>query len=362
MSKEPTSPVTLKDVAQYAGVSTTTVSRVLNNKGEISEDTRTRVFEAIKSLGYRPSLVAQGLKTKASRLIGLMMPEILSPLFTEIAMGVEAEASQAGYAVVHSNTFYLPEREKSGMYYLLDRYVDGVVFYSPVLPEEELKPLLDQLDACVLINLPTSNPEIGELKVDNLQGMRLAIDHLIQQGCRRIAYFAPSSVSWNGRQREAAFRQAIREAGLPLDPHLNLNFERDASPAEQEAWRDKNLGIPEGAVEMGEWSARRFIEITPNPDAIIAFNDLCAIGVVRGLQQAGKQVPSQMAVLGFDNSFYGSKYIPTITSLGIKSGDIGRLAVRMLIDTLENQVPLSKISLAFEIMSRQSTQRKKIQA
>jgi LacI family transcriptional regulator len=357
MSQESTNHVTLSSVAQFAGVSTTTVSRVLNNKGEISDQTRQKVFDAIKALGYRPSLVAQGLRTKASRLIGLMMPEILSPLFTEIAMGVEIEASLAGFTVVQSYTLYSPEREKSGVHYLLDRYVDGVVFYSPVLQEDELIPLLNQIDTSVVINHPVLNPAIGELNVDNLQGMRLAIRHLVEQGCQKIAYFSPSTSSWNGREREAATIKTLQEVGLPFDRHLILNFERDASQADQQSLYLKNLSIPESAIERGEWAARCFLDTLPDLDAIIGFNDLCAIGIIRELVSAGKKIPEEIAVVGFDNSVAGKKYMPSLTSLGITMVDIGRQAARMLIDNLEKHTPLSKYSLDFEIFPRQSTMR-----
>lgn len=359
MAQGPSSPVTLSAVAQYAGVSTTTVSRVLNHKGEISEQTRLKVFEAIQALGYRPSLVAQGLRTKASRLIGLMMPEILSPLFTDIAMGVEVEASQAGYTVVHTNTFYTPEKEKSGVHYLLDRYVDGVVCYSPTLPEEELIPLLNQVGACVVINLPIPDPAIGELRVDNYQGMRLAIEHLNERGARKIAYFAPSTSSWNSKEREKAFIQVIQEAGLPFDPRQILNFERDSTPADQQGWDPNYTYIPESAIEMGEWAARRFQATASDLDAIIAFNDLCAIGIIRGLTNAGKKIPDDIAVLGFDNWIAGKKYMPSLTSLGVTTVDIGKQAARMLIDNLEKHVPLSKNNLEFNIIPRESTMRKK---
>jgi LacI family transcriptional regulator len=357
MPEEPTYPVTLSTVAQYAGVSTSTVSRVLNKKGEISDETRQRVFDAIKILGYRPSLVAQGLRTKASRLIGLMMPEILSPLFTEIAMGVEIEASLAGFTVVQSYTLYSPEREKSGVHYLLDRYVDGVIFYSPVLREDELTPLLDQIETSVVINHPIPNPAIGELRVDNFQGMRLAITHLIEQGCQKIAYFTPSSASWNSKERETAFLQTLHEAGLPFDPRLILNYERDASHADIQTQIIKNLTIPESAIESGEWAARRFLDTSANMDAIICFNDLCAIGIIRELVIAGKKIPEEIAVVGFDNSVAGKKYMPSLTSLGITMVDIGRQAACMLIDNLEKHTPLSKYSLDFEIFPRQSTMR-----
>ncbi len=355
MSQESTNHVTLSSVAQYAGVSTTTVSRVLNNKGEISDKTRQKVFDAIKTLGYRPSLVAQGLRTKASRLIGLMMPEILSPLFTEIAMGVEIEASQAGFTVVQSYTLYSPEREKSGVNYLLDRYVDGVVFYSPVLREDELIPLLDQIETSVVINYPIPNPAIGELRVDNFQGMHLAITHLIEQGCQKIAYFTPSFTSWNSREREAAFLQTLHEARLPFDPRRILNFERDASQAEIHTQNIKHSTIPESAIEIGEWAAHRFLESSSNMDAIICFNDLCAIGIIRELVSAGKKIPEEIAVVGFDNSVAGKKYMPSLTSLGITMVDIGRQAARMLIDNIEKHTPLSKTTLNFEIFPRQST-------
>ena len=334
MAQDNSSPVTLSDVARYAGVATSTVSRVLNNKGEISEDTRVRVFDAIKTLGYRPSLVAQGLRTKASRLIGLMLPEIFSSLFAEFAMGVEMEASEAGYTVAHSNTLYSPDREKSGLNYLLDRYVG----------------------AAIVVNRPIPDPKIGELYVDNLQGMRLVISHLLEQDCRKIAYFALFS-SWNGREREKAFIQVLHENGLPFEPRMTFNLDRDIKPGEEPA-PDSNLAsIPSGAIDDGEWAARRFMQTYPEADAIIGFNDLTAIGITRALIKAGKKIPQDVAVVGFDNSVIGSKFMPSITSAGINNLDCGKIAVRMLVDYLENQVPLQKTKLQFELFPRESTLR-----
>jgi LacI family transcriptional regulator len=357
MPQEPSSPVTLSDVAQYAGVSTSTVSRVLNNKGEISDETRRRVFDAIKTLGYRPSLVAQGLRTKASHLIGLMLPEIFSSLFAEFAMGVEIEASEAGYTVAHSNTFYSPEREKAGLNYLLDRYVDGVVCYSPQFQEDELVPVLNQVGAAIVVNRPLADPRIGELFVDNLQGMHRVVTHLMEQGYRKIAYFALSSSSWNGREREKAFIQVLNEIGLPLEPRMILNFDRDVVPTEEQPKRGNLAEIPGGAIEDGELAARRFLQTYPDADAIIGFNDLTAIGITRALIGAGKRIPQDVAVVGFDNSVMGSKFIPSITSAGINNLECGKLSVRMLVDYLENQVPLNKTKLQFELHARQSTLR-----
>jgi LacI family transcriptional regulator len=357
MPQEPSSPVTLNDVAQYAGVATSTVSRVLNNKGEISDETRRRVFDAIKTLGYRPSLVAQGLRTKASRLIGLMLPEIFSSLFAEFAMGVEIEASEAGYTVAHSNTLYSPDREKSGLNYLLDRYVDGVVCYSPQFQEDELIPVLNQVGAAIVVNRPLPDPRIGELFVDNLQGMHGVVTHLVEQGYRKIAYFALSSSSWNGREREKAFIQVLNETGLPFEPRMILNFDRDVVPAEEQPKRGSLAEIPGGAIEDGELAARRFLQTYPDVDAIIGFNDLTAIGITRALLKAGKRIPQDIAVAGFDNSIMGSKFMPSITSAGINNLECGKLSVRMLVEYLENQVPLQKTKLQFELYPRESTLR-----
>ena len=339
MTQESTSPVTLNDVAQYVGVSTSTVSRVLNNKGEISEETRQKVFQAIHTLGYRPSLVAQGLRTKASRLIGLMLPEILSPLFAELAMGVEMEASEAGYTVAHSNTLYSPEREKSGLNYLLDRYVDAVICYSPQFQADELVPILNRVGASIVINLPLPDPRIGEIFGDNLQGMQLVVTHLLEQGYRRIAYFALSASSWNGREREKAFKQVIHGMGLPFDDHMILNLDRDPRPDEGRTPGNNFAGIPGGAIEDGEWAGRRFLQTYSDVDAIICFNDLTAIGITRTLIEAGKRIPQEVGVVGFDNSIIGSKFMPSITSAGVDNLNCGKQAVRMLIDYLENHHP-----------------------
>jgi LacI family transcriptional regulator len=357
MAQESTAQVTLNDVAQYVGVSTSTVSRVLNNKGEISEDTRQRVFEAIHTLGYRPSLVAQGLRTKASRMIGLLLPEILSPLFAEFAMGVEVEASEAGYTVAHSNTLYSPEREKSGLNYLLDRYVDAVICYSPHFQEDELIPILNRVGAAIVVNRPLPDPRIGELFLDNLQGMQLVLTHLIELGYRKMAYFALSSSSWSGSEREKAFIQALHDMGLPLEPRMILNIDRDLGPDEQRAPAESLASIPGGAIEDGEWAASRFMQTYPDADAIIGFNDLSAIGITRVLVKAGKRIPEDIAVVGFDNSIMGSKFMPSITSAGVDNLDLGKQAARMLIDHLENHTPLTKTKLQFKLTARQSTLR-----
>ncbi len=357
MSQESTTQITLNDVAQYAGVSTSTVSRVLNNKGEISDETRQKVFEAIHTLGYRPSLVAQGLRTKASRMIGLMLPEIFSSLFAEFAMGVEMEASDAGYTVAHSNTLYSPEREKSGLFYLIDRYVDGVICYSPHFQEDELIPILNRVGACIVVNRPLPDPRIGELMVDNHQGMRLVISHLMEQGYRKIAYFALSSSSWNGSEREKAFMQVVQEMGLPFEVRMLLNTDRDVTPDEARTPGESLASIPGGAIEDGEWAARRFLQTYPDVQAIISFNDLSAIGITRVLIKAGKRVPEDVAVVGFDNSIMGSKFMPSITSAGIDNLDCGKRAVRMLVDHLENHSPLTKTKLQFKLFPRQSTLR-----
>jgi len=355
MSLEPTSPVTLNDVAQYAGVSTSTVSRVVNNKGEISEATRQKVFKAIQSLGYRPSLVAQELRNKASRLIGLMLPEIFSPLFAEIAMGVEIAASEAGYTVAHYNTFYAPERVKSGLYYLLDRYVDAVICYSPQFEQDELVSILNRFGSSVMINRSLPDPQIGELRVDNLQGMRLVIAHLIGQGCRKIAYFGLSS-SWNSIAREKAFRQVIQEVGLPFDSRLIL-LERESAPNEDRTLTGNLAAIPGAAIEDGEWAAARFLQTVPDVQAIVGFNDFAAIGMTRELIKTGKRIPQDIAVVGFDNSIMGSKYMPSITSAGVDNLECGKQAVKMIIDQLENHVPLQKTDLPFTLFPRQSTLR-----
>ena len=357
MSQDTTSPVTLNDVAKYAGVSTSTVSRVLNSKGEISEITRQKVFEAIHTLGYRPSLVAQGLRTKASRLIGLMLPEIFSSLFSEFAMGVEMQASEAGYTIAHSNTFYSPEREKAGLNFLLDRYVDAVICYSPQFPDDELIPILNRVGASIVVNRPVSDPGIGEIIVDNLQGMRLVVAHLLEQGCRKIGYFGITSSSWNGRNRENAFKQVINEMGVSFDPRMILDLDRDDRP-DKERTQDENLAeIPGGAIEDGEWAARRFMQTFPEADAIIGFNDLAAVGIARELIKAGKRIPQDIAVVGFDNSIFGSKFMPSITSAGLDNVECGKRSVRMIVDQLENHVSPQKNILQFKLFTRQSTLR-----
>ena len=208
------------------------------------------------------------------------------------------------------------------------------------------------------MNLPVPDSQVGEFQVDNIQGMRLVITHLVEQGYKKIAYFALSSSSWNGREREKAFIQTLHDLGLPFEPCMILNMDRDFKQNNQQTQILDYSLIPEDAIENGELAARRFLEMSLDLDAIIAFNDLCAVGILRTLIKAGRRVPEEIAVVGFDNSVIGSKFMPSLTSAGMKNVDIGRQAAQMLIDHLEGQIPLQKITLPFTLYPRESTLRK----
>src|SRR6266498_5033276 len=178
--------VTIADVAREAGVSSQTVSRVINNKGEISIDTRSSVQAVIARLGYRPSSIARSLATKRTHTIGLSVPDIANPFWPEIARGVEDVTWERGYHVFLCNTTEAPEREETILQLLEDKRVDGVIVAGSRLPDDRLLPLIEKHRAAVLVNRVLAGSVAGSVRIDAAHGAMLAINHLLARQRRRI--------------------------------------------------------------------------------------------------------------------------------------------------------------------------------
>jgi len=305
------STITISDVAREAGVSTQTVSRVLNNKGEISPTTRRLVSEVIQRLGYRPNAVARSLVTRRTLSLGLVVPDIANPFFPEIARGAEDVALAAGYSVFLCNTIEQAEREVAVLRLLEEKRVDGVVVCSARLPDEQLVPMLKRQHAVVLVNRTVPNETAGTVRVDDASGSRQAVGHLLAGHRRRLAMLAGPENSHSGRERVHGFRNAVGDAGGLHDPSSIVS----CPPY----------------LEGGYQAATSLLSANRGIDGLVCYNDLVAIGALQACHDLGVRVPDDVAIVGCDDILLARLVTPSLTTMRVSKYEIGASAVRMLL-------------------------------
>ncbi|MBN2046643.1 MAG: LacI family DNA-binding transcriptional regulator [Anaerolineaceae bacterium] len=314
--------VTIRDVAAAAGVSRQTVSRALNNKGEISEETRQKVMEIAGQLGYRPSIVARGLSTNRTYTIGLLVPDVRHDLFARLVHSAEHHAARHGYNLFLRNTHRDSDDERGALESLWDHRVDGAILYSSFLPPEQIREYAARFQHLVLINtnqINSGDPHLAVINVDDPQGAYLAARHLIEHGHQHIGFVGYSEPSTSGFKRVIGYQQALDEFGL--------------SGSEQ-VWR-----IPyEHDPEQIEALCAQITTQSP-VSAVLAHNDLLAIELIQTLRSMGKRVPEDVAVVGFDDIRVASIVSPTLTTVAIDAEHLGSLAIDTLLGMIEGNPP-----------------------
>lgn len=310
--------ITIKEIATLAGVSKTTVSKVINNKDEnISQETRSRIQAIIKEHNYVPNKLAQSLITKRTNTIGLLIPDIRNPFFTDISRGVEDKAHESGYNVIICNTDEDAEREESGIRTLLERKIDGIIFAASSNTNLTNANYKNVRIPTVLIdkniNMNLENLK-GRVVVENLDGAYKATKHLISNGHKNILYLSGPNLNQISIDRLNGYKKALNEADLKYD--------------------DKNLVIGQFNTE---W-AFDYIQTLENIDftAVFCANDLIAIGVIKGLENKGYNIPDDISVVGFDDIYMARMVTPALTTVRQPSYDIGYKAGEILIKNLEN--------------------------
>ncbi len=309
-------PVTIADVAKRAGVSTMTVSRAMNNKGEITESTRQKVLQAAADLAYRPSRIARSLVTRQTMQIGLVVPDITNPFFSQIALGAQNAAWEAGYNLLLLNTMENLERETTILNLLEESQVDGVILCSPRLPEAHLESRLATQAATVLINRPAAGKVAGFIHIADEAGAAQAVKHLVCGGRKRIALLSGPPHSFSGQNRQKGYVKALEQAGLPLVPAL----QRPCDPT------------PEGGL-----TAAALLKEHPEVDALFCYNDLVAVGALQACAALGKRVPQDVAIVGVDDIPVASLITPRLTTLKTPKYEIGLTAVELLLQRLQGQ-------------------------
>ncbi|WP_053368550.1 LacI family DNA-binding transcriptional regulator [Bacillus sp. FJAT-27245] len=328
---------TIKDIAKRAGVSITTVSRVLNQKEEgMSEKTREKVLNIIKEAQYQPNQFARGLVTKQSKLLGLIVPTILNPFFPELCRGAEDEANKRAYSLVICNSDDKLEKEEHYLRVLKEQQVDGIILSSKdhLSPESE-KLLIDGNIPCALLDRVIEGNKYAAVFLNNELGGYLAGKHLTDLGHRNIACISGPISIWSAFERVKGFRRALREGGIDYStiPEAEGNF----------------------TTQSGYEHAKDLL-MNNKITALFACNDLMAFGAYQAAYELNIKVPEELSVIGFDDIPFASSLLPKLTTIRQDTYEMGRKAVELLI----NQIELGKTeSVQFqpELIIRDSTSR-----
>lgn len=330
--------VSIKDIAKAAGVSHSTVSRALTNTPLVANKTRRRIQRIARNLGYTPNAIARGLVTQRSRAIGVIVTTIADPFVAEVVRGIEEVAGDQRYRVFLGNSHSDPTREVNLVRALREWRVDGVIVASSRVGSLYL-PLLKQIRVpIVLINNQHTGRYIHSVGIDDTQGALIATRHLISLGHRVIAYVGGPSEHASNAKRQAGYRQAFSEAKVKYDPSLVLTGSGRADGGDQ-------------VVDL--------LQRAPNLTALVCYNDMTAIGALAALKRSGKRIPQDISIVGFDDIAFASYVDPPLTTIHQPKDELGRLAMRMLLDIL-NSNKVANITVPVELVVRESTAKNQI--
>ncbi|URN96450.1 MAG: LacI family transcriptional regulator [Candidatus Pristimantibacillus lignocellulolyticus] len=321
----------IKDVAKMAGVSVATVSRVLNNKGYVGQDTREKVESSIIELNYKPNEVARSLFKKQSNTIGLIVPDIMNPFFPELARAVEDTAIKLGYNVILCNSDANREKEQAYLDVLQQKYVNGIIVSSNTMTADQIIEInipVVSIDREISKGLPT-------IVVENKNGAIAATRFLKSKGCKRIAHIRGTYGIVNAEERCEGYKEVV----------------------DQELWFGESY-IVNGNYEM-QSSIKATLELLsqhPEIDGIFAANDIMAIGAIKAAHQLGIKVPEELSIIGFDGISLSAATIPELTTIVQPIYELGEKATTLLVNLMEQKaVEETFFKFDVELIERNST-------
>lgn len=313
-----TGVVTIRDVAQAAGVSITTVSHTINGTRRVSEELRARVLQAMAELNYRPNVLARGLRLGQTKTIGLIIPDNSNLFFAEMARAIEDIGYQNGYSVILCNSDRKTDKQRRYIQTLVEKQVDGVIFISSGETTEDLQYLIDNRIQLVVVDRDVPHVSTDIVLLDNELAGYQATRYLVELGHRRIACISGPSELTPSAQRVDGYRRALREAGLTVDPALVV--------------------AGDFQIESGEAGVARLLELEPRPSAVFVCNDMMAIGAIRGARYAGLRIPEELSICGFDDIALARAVYPALTTMAQPILEMARLATQLLMRRMKGEM------------------------
>lgn len=328
---------TIKDLAMEAKVSIATVSRFLNGKITIKDETKKRIEDAVEKLSYRPNYLARSLILNETGTIGVVVPDILNPYFSGFARGVEDEAKGRNISVILCNSDNDVTKEKDYLHWLQYKNVDGIVLVSTGLNHEFLEGLIARGTKVVIAGRRIRNLTADFVSIANVAGAGEVVNHLIGLGHQKIAAITVSHHISTSTDRLKGYKTALKKAGIDFQKELVIDGERFR-------------------YENGYESMIKLLERTRDFTAVFAFNDLMAIGAINALQDSGISVPDQVSVGGFDGLQWGTWIRPALTSFEVAPYDYGSKTGLLLLDRIaEPAQECRHITIKGQLVTRDST-------
>ncbi len=304
---------TIYDVAKESNVSIATVSKVINNSGKMRDSTRERVQEAMKRLNYHPSMMASALTGKGTETLGLLVPDISNPFFSEMARTIEDRAHEYGMSVIICSTDSNVEKEKKYIELLQRKQVDGFIVATTVQDITLLKGLQENGIPLVMLTQDNAGLDVNSVSVDDFKGGYDATSYLISQGHTNVAIIAEFASS--SRMRIFGYQEAHSANAIP--------------------YSDENIYKTVATMENGR---KMLMEMAANgklPTAIFACNDLIAIGVIQGAKEMGLKIPEDLSLIGFDNTILAMTTVPGLTTIAQPTQDMGRKVVDVILEEIK---------------------------
>lgn len=326
--------VTIYDVARIAGVSMATVSRVVNGNTNVKPSTRKKVLKAIEDLGYRPNAVARGLASKKTTTIGVVLPDISSLFFAELARGIEDIANMYHYDIILSSSDQNRDKEIQLLNNLLEKQVDGVLFLGGEVTEEHRQLFESTTVPIVLVSSADPQKKLPSVRIDMERASYDAVQFLINNGHKRIA-FLTTRLRSHFQQRYNGYVQALKANNIPLDDDLVVEIQP----------------VYEAAIRI----ATNLLKLSNAPTAFFTFNDEIAIGAIHAVQDQGLCVPDDVEVIGFNNTRFSQMVRPMLTTVVQPIYDIGAVSMRLLTKLINNEETHMEVVLPHRIEIRQST-------
>ncbi|HTL58406.1 MAG TPA: LacI family DNA-binding transcriptional regulator [Candidatus Limnocylindrales bacterium] len=330
--------VRLKDIAERTGVSVMTVSKALRDEPDVSAATKARIKAVAQQMGYVPDSTAQGLRTRTTKLFGLVIPSLANPIFSRIILAVQERAFEMGYDVLLAYTLNVPEREEACIRRFLSRRVDGFII-SPVYRIGNEAPIYQELLArrvptIILGHTAPFCSHFVNVEADDLQAAYSVTQHFLKQGHKRIAYLSgPAATPWN-QERFEGYRRALREAGMDVDDKLVFQAGR--------------------TMEDGTKAAMQMINEGTEATAVQAVNDLVAAGCAEAFLRQRLRIPQDISIAGFGNTLLSEYFLVPLTTVNQPKHRLGLAAMDALLQLLKGQRPDSK-RLPTELIVRASS-------
>jgi LacI family transcriptional regulator len=328
---------TIRDVARRAGVSTMTVSRVINSSGYTSRETRARVERAVAELGYVPNALARHLRSKRTRTVALVLSDLTNPFFTTLARGVEDVAAANDFALMFCNTDESESEEIAYLQMLIQRQIDGVLLVPSSNSGASLRLLRSHRVPVVVLDRRVPSPRVDEVRSDSEAGAFQLVSHLIELGHRRIAMLSGRRNISTSADRVSGYRRALTEAGIPYEERLV---------------RYEGFGV-EGGLRM----ARELLQASPRPTAMFGANNFIAFGAIRALREAELRVPDDMSVVAFDDLPEDWIIDPFLTVVEQRAYEMGKQAAELMLERLagDGRPKRRSIILPVDLIVRRST-------